>query len=241
MNALKLNAEYSIWRVKDEKSLGAGHKVVVWGITHKREEKGMKNRLLVATHNKGKVAEFADMLHELAVDWLSLDDVQVREDVAETGVTFRENAVLKAQAYAHMTGLLTLADDSGLEVDALGGEPGVYTARYGGVGLSHRERYTLLLQNLQGVPEAERTARFRCVIVLAGADGRILAEAEGVCAGRIAFVPAGEGGFGYDPVFYVAQKGKTMAQLPASEKHQISHRGQAMQAIAPELRALLHA
>lgn len=199
----------------------------------------MPRELLVATHNKGKVTEFADMLADLNVAWLSLDDVGVTEDVPETAVTFRDNAILKAQAYARQTGLLTLADDSGLEVDALGGAPGVLTARYGGPGLSHAERYTLLLQKMQDVPPEARTARFRCVIVLAAADGTLLAEAEGTCEGMIAQQPAGEGGFGYDPVFYLPQRRATMAQLPAVEKHAISHRGRAMQQLAPRLRALL--
>lgn len=198
----------------------------------------MSQKLLVATHNKGKVSEFADMLADLDVAWLSLDDIGVTEDVEETGATFQANAELKALAYARQTGLLTLADDSGLEVDALGGQPGVYTTRYGGPGLTHAQRYHLLLQNLQDVPTAERTARFRCVIVLAKPDG-VLGVASGVCEGQIAFAPAGDGGFGYDPVFFLPDRGLTMAQLPAAVKHQISHRGRAMKAIEPLLRQLL--
>lgn len=196
-------------------------------------------RLLVATHNKGKVVEFADMLRDLAIEWLSLDDVGVTEDVAETGHTFYENGVLKAQAYAAQTGLLTLADDSGLEVDALNGAPGVYTARYGGEELTAVQRYQKLLDDLKHVPEPQRTARFRCVIVLAAPDGSLLGESEGVCEGRIAQAPAGDNGFGYDPVFYLPQFDQTMAQLDAAQKHQISHRGRAMQAIVPRLRAVL--
>ncbi|MCA9875499.1 MAG: RdgB/HAM1 family non-canonical purine NTP pyrophosphatase, partial [Anaerolineales bacterium] len=195
----------------------------------------MSQKLLVATHNKGKVAEFADMLADLDIAWLSLDDAGVTEDVPETGETFQANAQLKALAYARQTGLLTLADDSGLEVDALDGQPGVYTARYGGLGLTHADRYQLLLRNLQGVPAAERTARFRCVIVLANPDG-VIGLAPGVCEGQIAFAPAGNGGFGYDPVFFLPDRGLTMAQLPAGVKHQISHRGRAMKAIEPLLR-----
>lgn len=195
----------------------------------------MNQTLLVATHNRGKVAEFAEMLADLEVDWVGLDDVGISQDVAETGLTFQENAELKALAYAAQTGLLTLADDSGLEVDALDGQPGVYTARYGGAGLSHQERYELLLRNLAGVPEAERTARFRCVIVLARPEG-MMGTAVGVCEGRIAFVPAGSGGFGYDPVFFLPDRNLTMAQLPSAVKHQISHRGRAVRAILPLLR-----
>ena len=196
-------------------------------------------RLLVATHNQGKVPEFAEILQDLAIEWLSLDDVGVGQDVEETGRTFRENSVLKARAYAAETGLLTLADDSGLAVDALDGAPGVYTARYGGEGLTAVQRYQKLLNDIKNVPEPRRTARFRCVIVLAAPDGTILGESEGVCEGRIALEPVGDNGFGYDPVFYLPQFNKTMAQLPAAQKHQISHRGQAVQAIVPRLRKLL--
>ncbi|MAT98957.1 MAG: non-canonical purine NTP pyrophosphatase [Anaerolineaceae bacterium] len=198
-------------------------------------------KLLVATHNQGKVVEFAEMLQDLAIEWLSLDDVGVSQDIEETGHTFRENSVLKARAYAAETGLLTLADDSGLEVDALNGAPGVYTARYGGVGLTAVQRYQKLLNDIKIVPEPKRTARFRCVIVLAAPDGTILGESEGVCEGRIARAPVGDNGFGYDPVFYLPQFNKTMAQLPAAQKHQISHRGRAVQAIVPRLRELLKA
>lgn len=196
-------------------------------------------KLLVATHNKGKVKEFAEMLADLDIEWLSLDDVGVVEDVEETGSTFRENSELKARAYAAATGLLTLADDSGLEVDALDGAPGVYTARYGGAGLTAVQRYQKLLEAIHLVPDPQRTARFRCVIVLAGPDGAILGESVGVCEGQIALAAAGEGGFGYDPVFYLPQFGQTMAQLSPAEKHKISHRGQAVQAIVPRLRELL--
>ena len=196
-------------------------------------------KLLVATHNQGKVVEFADMLQDMAIEWLSLDDVGVLRDVEETGSTFRENSVLKARTYATETGLLTLADDSGLEVDALGSAPGVYTARYGGSGLTAVQRYQKLLSELNTVPASKRTARFRCVIVLAAPDGTILGEAEGVCEGLIAQAPAGTGGFGYDPIFYLPSFQQTMAQLPPSQKHQISHRGRAMQQIEPQLRAVL--
>ena len=195
----------------------------------------MTQTLLVATHNRGKVAEFAEMLADLDLAWVGLDDLGIRQDVAETGQTFQANAELKALAYAAQTGLLTLADDSGLEVDALDGQPGVLTARYGGAGLSHQERYALLLRNLDGVPEAARTARFRCVIALARPEG-VVGTAVGVCEGRIAFEPAGSGGFGYDPVFFLPDRNLTMAQLPSAVKHQISHRGRALRAILPLLR-----
>ena len=199
----------------------------------------MTTKLLIATHNRGKVAEFSEMLADLAIEWLSLDEVGIEKDVDETGSTFRENAVLKAQTYARLTGLLTLADDSGLQVDALNGEPGIYTARYGGAGLNHQDRYQLLLQNMQDVSWPQRTARFRAVIALAAPDGTLLGTEDGVCEGMIAMEPAGDGGFGYDPVFFLPDRGKTMAQVGSAVKHTISHRGRAMQAIEPLLRRVL--
>ncbi len=197
----------------------------------------MSKQLLVATHNRGKVGEYAEMLADLAVGWLGLADVGVTMDVEETGLTFEANAVLKAQAYAAETGLLTMAEDSGLVVDALDGAPGIYTARYGGPGLSHAERYELLLQNMTAVPWPQRTARFCCVIALAGPDGAILGTAEGVCEGMIALAPTGAGGFGYDPVFYVPELGMTMAETAV--KHEISHRGRALGVIGPLLGRVL--
>ena len=196
-------------------------------------------KLLIATHNPGKVIEFAGMLADLALEWLSLDDAGVTADVAETGQTFRENAVLKAQTYARMTGLFTLADDSGLEVDALNGEPGVYTARYGGEGLTSMERYQLLLQRMRDVPWADRTARFHAVIALVAPDGRLLGVADGVCEGLIALAPTGWGGFGYDPVFYLPDRERTMAQLDAAVKRQISHRGRALRSIEALVQTVL--
>jgi XTP/dITP diphosphohydrolase len=196
-------------------------------------------RLLVATHNKGKVAEYADILGDRPIAWLTLDEAGVVDDVPETGATFQANAILKATAYARQTGLMTLADDSGLEVDALDGRPGVLTARYGGPGLSATERYRLLLAELDDIPPDQRAARFHCVVALAGPDGAILGTADGVCEGVIALEPAGDGGFGYDPVFFIPDLGLTMAQLAPEVKHAISHRGRAVRAIAPLLHSLL--
>jgi XTP/dITP diphosphohydrolase len=194
---------------------------------------------LIATHNKGKVAEYADILDGQQFDWLTLDDARIAGEVEETGATFRENAILKAQAYARQSGLLTLADDSGLEVDALGGRPGVLTARYGGPGLSYAERYGRLLAELIGIPWDRRTARFHCVVALASPDSALLGTADGVCEGYVALEPAGDGGFGYDPVFFLPELGLTMAQLPPETKHAISHRGRAVRAIAPLLQSLI--
>ena len=195
-------------------------------------------KLLVATRNKGKVAELADMLADLQIRWLGLEDIPEIDQIAETGRTFEENAILKAAGYAVRTGMLTLADDSGLEVDALDGRPGVHTARYGGTALRPVQRYELLLEEMKGVPWPKRTARFRCSVALATPKA-VEAVESGVCEGMIALEPAGEGGFGYDPIFYLPERGKTMAQLQAGVKHRISHRGQAFAAIAPLLRKML--
>jgi XTP/dITP diphosphohydrolase len=198
----------------------------------------MRQRLLVATRNSGKVSEFADMFADLQLEWIGLADLGLDLEVAETGETFCENAIIKATEYAAASGLLTLADDSGLEVDALDGRPGVHTARYGGAGLTPVQRYELLLVDMKGVPMADRSARFRCVIALSSGQG-ILGTVGGVCEGKIAERPAGIGGFGYDPVFYLPDQGQTMAELPAAEKHLISHRGKAIAEIAPLLRLVL--
>ncbi len=198
----------------------------------------MTKNLLVATRNQGKVAEISEILASLDVTWLSLDDVGVNYEVEESGKTFEENAILKVKFYARKTGLLTLADDSGLEVDALDGRPGVHTARFGGPGLTQKQRYQRLLESLSSVPWEQRTARFRCVVALAR-DQELLGTASGVCEGMIALKPAGMEGFGYDPIFYLPERNKTMAQLQPNEKHRISHRGRALAALAPLLRAEL--
>ena len=199
----------------------------------------MSKRLLVATHNQGKVAEFAELLQDLDVEWLSLENAGVTVEVEETGTTFRENAVLKAETYAREAGLLTLADDSGLEVDALNGRPGVHTSRFGGEDLNSEGRYRLLLERLERVPWERRGARFRCVVALATPEGGVLEMAEGAVEGRIALAPAGDGGFGYDPVFYIEEQGKTMAELPADVKNRLSHRARAVNAIKPLLQRVL--
>lgn len=198
----------------------------------------MQPTLLVATRNEGKIEELADLLAGVDVAWLGLADLEAQglviADFEETGRTFRENAILKAVGYARQSGLLTLADDSGLEVDALGGAPGVHTARFGGEGLTSEERYLLLLAHLEGVPEDQRAARFRCVVALASPEG-LLETAEGSVSGRIAASPSGVGGFGYDPVFFVEEQGRTMAELPATTKNTISHRARAVMALKPGL------
>ncbi len=194
--------------------------------------------LVVATRNRGKLREYEELLGGLPVAFTSLADLGVEAEPEEEHVGFAENARLKALFFARLTGELTLADDSGLEVDALGGDPGVRSARYSGLGRTDRERYELLLARLAEIPPEARTARFRCAIAVAAPD-RVLFTVEGTCEGTITTRPRGSHGFGYDPVFYVAERGRTMAELPPDVKNRISHRARAAQAAIPLLRAAL--
>ncbi|MFN3332365.1 MAG: RdgB/HAM1 family non-canonical purine NTP pyrophosphatase [Caldilinea sp.] len=193
-----------------------------------------RTTLLVATHNVGKAREYMQLLADLPVVITWLDQVGIRESVDETGATFTENALLKARYYAEVSKLLTWADDSGLEVDALGGRPGVLSARYGGKNVTDRERCMALLHELEDVPDEARTARFRCVIAIATPDGQAW-TAEGAVEGLILRAPRGDNGFGYDPIFLTSQYQKSMAELPPEIKNQVSHRAMA----AREARLLL--
>lgn len=193
-------------------------------------------QLLLATHNRGKRREWLPLLAGLELELLLPEEVGLTTAVEETGATYVENALLKARTLAAASGLPALADDSGLEVDALDGAPGLHSARY--QPGPDPVRYRALLQALEGVPEEQRTARFRCVAALVLPDGREFVT-EGVCEGSIATAPAGEGGFGYDPVFYLPERGCTMAELPADEKNRLSHRARAAQALRPFLERLL--
>lgn len=196
-------------------------------------------RLLIATNNRGKVREYQELLAGLPLEITFPAEEGYWLEVEESGETFEENACLKARAFARHSGLLTLADDSGLEVDALGGAPGVYSARYAGPGASDADRYRKLLADLAEVPEDQRSARFRCVIAVARPDGRV-ETAAGACEGQIGFEPRGDYGFGYDPVFIVAgQGGKTMAELAPDVKNRISHRARAVDAVRPILERFL--
>ena len=192
----------------------------------------MSMKFVLASHNPGKLAEMQSILSGYGVEVVSPAEVGVSLEVEETGGTFGENAMLKAKAYCEASGLPAIADDSGLCVDALNGGPGVYSARYGGEDLDDRGRCMLLLSNLRG--QTTRAAHFSCAIACAFPDGRTL-TAEGRCDGAIAFAPLGDGGFGYDPVFLVPEKGKTFGQLSAEEKSAISHRGKALAAFAEKL------
>jgi XTP/dITP diphosphohydrolase len=184
------------------------------------------SRLLIATNNQGKVREYQELLEGTRFELVTPRQQGLQLDVAETGNTFEENARLKAVAFCRAAGLLTLADDSGLEVDVLHGEPGIRSSRYAGEGASDADRVNYLLTKLREVPTEKRTARFRCFIAIALPDSRIF-FASGECRGIILSKPQGQEGFGYDPVFYFPELKKTMAELPMDIKNQISHRGRA--------------
>lgn len=197
-------------------------------------------RLLVATQNPGKVREYAQMLGELPLQAVGLRDVGLGEhDVEETGATFAENAILKARYYAQAAGLLALADDSGLVVDALDGAPGVYSARYGGPGLDDAGRRQKLLQALADVPPEKRSARFVCVIALAHPPGEQVQTVEGRVEGQILLEERDGGyGFGYDALFCPQGHTRTFAELEPEIKNRISHRGQALARLRPLLQKL---
>jgi len=186
-------------------------------------------QLLIATRNAGKVAELRSLLVGLPVLLQSLQEVACVIEVAETGHTFAENAALKAVAYARATQLLALADDSGLEVEALNNAPGISSARYAGENATDDERIALLLHRLKDTGDKMRRARFVCAVAIADADGKLIHHSEGICAGHIALEPFGIGGFGYDPIFVPDGYDESFAFLPLDVKEQISHRARALQ------------
>lgn len=197
-------------------------------------------KLLIATRNKGKFLEIKKALEGLPFEFLSFDDIKkIPKDfeVKEIGKDFLENAILKAKTFGKISGLLTLADDSGLEVDALGGRPGVYSSRY--AKGTDEDRYRKLLEELKGVPEEKRGTQFRCIIAMFDPKTKKLETCEGICRGKIAQKPKGKHGFGYDPVFYLPELGRTMAQLKLVQKNKISHRGKALKKARKILRKFL--
>ncbi len=195
-----------------------------------------KPRLLVATTNPGKQREYRELLREVPAEIVFSNDLGISLEVEEDGTTFRENAAKKAVALARASGLLALADDSGLEVDALGGEPGVRSSRYAGPGADDPRRRAFLLEKLRDIP-APRRARFVCVIAIAASGGGVF-YAEGECRGEITLAERGANGFGYDPVFQPEGFSRTMAELPPEEKNRISHRARAAEAAISILREL---
>ena len=190
----------------------------------------MTKKIIFATGNEGKMREIRDILGDLDYEILSMKEAGVDVEIIEDGKTFEENAIIKAKTVMEATGCLVLADDSGLEIDYLNKEPGVMSARYMGENTSYRIKNQILLDRLYGVPAIVRTARFVCVIAAAFPDGRIETRT-GTIEGRIADEPAGENGFGYDPIFYLPDRKMTTAQLSEEEKNAISHRGKALRQI----------
>jgi XTP/dITP diphosphohydrolase len=193
--------------------------------------------MIVATKNRGKVREIRKALKGLGLKIYSLNDFSDGPEIEEDGESFTENALKKARFYSKYFGKLTIADDSGLEVDSLKGLPGIYSARYAGEGASDRENNQKLLREIEGIPISKRGARFKCVMAIVSHDGKE-AVAEGSCRGRIGFRGVGKKGFGYDPIFILTQYGKTMAQLTLEEKNRVSHRGKALKKLRKILLAL---
>lgn len=186
---------------------------------------------IIATHNPGKVKEFKDILASKGYDVKSLADIGFLEEIEETGHTFEENAVLKAEAVAKAVNKMVIADDSGLSVDNLGGSPGVYSARYAGEQKDDMANINKVLQELKGIEKEQRTARFRCALAVS-IPGEETKTVEGHVEGYIAEEPKGENGFGYDPIFIVKDKDKTMAELTSDEKNKISHRANALKKLS---------
>ncbi len=194
-------------------------------------------QLLLATNNAGKLSELKELLAGVPFELISPAQIGLKLDVAETGRTYAANARLKALAFATASGLMTLADDSGLEVEALGGAPGLYSARYAGDGATDEQRVAYLLSKMRGVPPDKRGARFRCIMALAWPSDEVKLRS-GSCRGFITKEPIGINGFGYDPVFYFPKLGKTMAELTAEVKNSISHRARAARRVKTLLQKL---
>ena len=192
-------------------------------------------KVIFATGNEGKMKEIREILGDLDIELLSLKDAGIHADIVEDGKTFEENAQIKAKAICDLTGEIVLADDSGLEIDHLNKEPGIYSARYMGEDTSYHFKNAKLIERLEGVPDEERTARFVCAIAAAFPDGNIRTVREAM-EGRIGYEERGENGFGYDPIFYLPEYGCTSAELSMEEKNKISHRGKALRAIKDVLR-----
>ena len=192
-------------------------------------------KLIFATGNENKMKEIRMILADCGYEILSMKEAGIQADIVEDGKTFEENAVIKATAISKLTGEIVLADDSGLEIDYLNKEPGVYSARYMGENTDYHIKNANLIQRLDGVPDEKRTARFVCAIAAAFPDGKV-ETVRGTMEGRIGYEEKGANGFGYDPIFFLPEYGCTSAELSMEEKNKISHRGKALQAIKEELR-----
>lgn len=192
-------------------------------------------KVIFATGNQGKMKEIREILGDLDIELLSLKDAGIQADIVEDGKTFEENAQIKAKTICDLTGEIVLADDSGLEIDYLNKEPGIYSARYMGEDTSYRIKNANLIQRLKGVPDEQRTARFVCAIAAAFPDGT-MKTVRAAMEGRIGYEERGENGFGYDPIFWLPEYGCTSAELSMEEKNKISHRGKALRLIKDELR-----
>ena len=188
------------------------------------------DKIVFATTNEGKVKEIKEILKDFPIEVVSMKEMGITADIEENGATFEENSLIKARALVKLTGLPALADDSGLEVDYLNGEPGIYSARYLGRDTDYDYKNNYIIDKLSGAKGEERSARFVCVISVVLPDGREFVE-RGVVEGLIGYEQKGENGFGYDPIFYLPEYGKTSAELPPEEKNRISHRGKALTAM----------
>jgi len=197
-----------------------------------------RKKCILATKNKGKIREFKDLFKDMNIDLVSALDLESFPKIKEDGKTFLENALKKARIVAEHYGTMAISDDSGLEVDALNGRPGIYSARFAGEGATDEANNQRLLKELEGIPRERRTARFRCVIVAYRPDGKWV-HGEGTFEGLIALEPKGRGGFGYDPVFFLPEFGVTVAELSATEKNRISHRARALKALYKRIKELL--
>lgn len=202
----------------------------------------MIKRIIFATGNAGKIREIKEIMGDMNIPIISMKEAGIVSDIEENGTTYEENATIKAKAVAALVeeGDLVMADDSGLEIDYLNKEPGIYSARYLGEDTSYRIKNRNLIDRLSGVPDEKRTARFVCAIAAVLPDGKVLTT-RGVIEGRIGYEEAGQGGFGYDPIFYVPELGKTTAELTEEEKNDVSHRGRALRAMKEELKGIENA
>lgn len=198
----------------------------------------MSKTIIFATGNQGKMREIRKILGDMDVEILSMKEAGISVDIIEDGTTFEENAVIKAKAVAKETPHIVLADDSGLEIDYLNKEPGIYSARYMGEDTSYEIKNKNLIERLNGVEDEKRTARFVCAIAAAMPNGEVITT-HGVIEGRIGYEPKGSNGFGYDPIFYVPEYGCSSAQLSEEEKNAISHRGKALEAMKEELKKMI--